>query len=37
MAKTDVQTSAENRCFGGVVNFHEHPPQATGGQMRFSA
>ena len=37
MAKTDVRTTAENRCFGGVVSFHEHPSQATGGEMRFSA
>jgi S-formylglutathione hydrolase len=37
MAKTNVRTTAESRCFGGVVSFHEHPSQATGGEMRFSA
>lgn len=37
MADTSVQTTAASRCFGGAVSFHEHPSQATGGQMRFSA
>ena len=37
MAKTNVRTTAESRCFGGAVSFHEHPSQATGGEMRFSA
>ena len=37
MAKTNVRTTAESRCFGGVVSFHEHPSQATGGEMHFSA
>ena len=36
MAKSRVKTTAANRCFGGVVSFHEHPSQATGGLMRFS-
>jgi S-formylglutathione hydrolase len=37
MAKTSLRTTAQNSCFGGIVSFHEHPSQATGGQMRFSA
>jgi S-formylglutathione hydrolase len=36
MAKSRVKSTAANRCFGGVVSFHEHPSQATGGLMRFS-
>src|ERR687898_2617396 len=36
MAKSRAKTTAANRCFGGVVSFHEHPSQATGGLMRFS-
>ncbi len=36
MAKTSVQTTAENRCFGGTVSFHSHPSEATSGEMRFS-
>src|SRR5688500_19372073 len=37
MARTNVQTTAENRCFGGVVSFHAHASHAAGGLMRFSA
>ena len=36
MAKTRVETTAENRCFGGAVSFHSHHSQATGGEMRFA-
>ena len=35
MAKSRVKTTAANRCFGGVVSFHDHPSQATGGMLRF--
>jgi S-formylglutathione hydrolase len=37
MAKSSLRTTAQNSCFGGVVSFHEHHSQATGGRMRFSA
>lgn len=33
---SELKTSAENRCFGGVVSFHEHHSEACDATMRFA-
>ncbi|MET0401386.1 MAG: S-formylglutathione hydrolase [Cystobacter sp.] len=31
-----LQSTAENRCFGGTLGFYKHTSQACGGEMRFA-